>query len=320
MTNTNQMEIRKNLAGKSMTITRYFDGSPEDVWEAWTNRDILDQWWAPKPWKAETSVMDFRPGGCWLYAMVGPDQSRHMAKLEFADIQPITHFSGIDYFCDENGLRNPDLPVMNWGNTFTPQGEGTTVVVQVTFSSPTDLETIVAMGFEAGFTAALTNLDAYLASGQKLRKELKNGNKPRVTTYLNFNGNTEEAFLFYKKVFNGKFTGKKLTHVGDVALPAEVPHMNEVDKKLILHAELEILGGHVLMATDAPESMGFKLHTGNNMHINVEPATREETERLFNELSEGGEIEMPLADMFFGAYYGSFTDKYGIKWMLHHNL
>lgn len=76
------------------------------------------------------------------------------------------------------------------------------------------------------------------------------------------------------------------------------------------------MGGHVLMATDAPESMDFKMVHGNNMHINVEPESREETDRLFKELSQGGNVTMPLEDMFFGAYYGSLTDKYGINWML----
>jgi PhnB protein len=84
---------------------------------------------------------------------------------------------------------------------------------------------------------------------------------------------------------------------------------------MILHVELPIVGGHVLMATDAPVEMGFTLTRGNNMHICVEPETRKETKRLFDALSEGGTITMPLEDMFFGAYFGECTDKYGINWM-----
>lgn len=136
----------------------------------------------------------------------------------------------------------------------------------------------------------------------------------RVTTYLNFPGNTEEAFNFYKEVFNGEFTGKGLQHFRDVNVPAEVPMTDEI-KDLIIHAELTIFGNHILMATDAPESMGFKMIHGNNMHIHLEPDSREETERLFNALSEGGNVIMPMADMFFGAYYGACSDKYGINWM-----
>lgn len=174
------------------------------------------------------------------------------------------------------------------------------------------------MGFKEGFTAGLENLDHYLSTRFKLRKENKTSNKARVTTYLNFNGNTEEAMNFYKKVFNGKFTGKGLRRFSDIEMPEGMPPMSEENKKLIIHAELTILGGHVLMATDAPESMGFKLVSGNNMHINLEPETREETERLFKELSAGGEVSMPLADMFFGVYFAEFKDKYGINWMLSH--
>ena len=92
--------------------------------------------------------------------------------------------------------------------------------------------------------------------------------------------------------------------------------MTEEDKKGIRHVELPILGGHKLMGTDAPESMGFKLNPGNNMYINLEPDTRKEADRLFNALSAGGRVEMPLQDMFWGGYFGSFVDKYGVQWMM----
>lgn len=84
---------------------------------------------------------------------------------------------------------------------------------------------------------------------------------------------------------------------------------------MVLHVELPILGGHVLMATDAPKEMGFTLSQGNNMHICLEPGSREETQRLFDALSNGGTITMPLEDMFFGSFFGECTDKYGINWM-----
>lgn len=85
---------------------------------------------------------------------------------------------------------------------------------------------------------------------------------------------------------------------------------------MILHVELPIIGNHVLMGTDAPKEMGFTVIQGNNMHISLEPETREETQRIFEALSAGGTVSMPLQDMFWGAYFGSFTDKYGINWML----
>ena len=137
----------------------------------------------------------------------------------------------------------------------------------------------------------------------------------RVSTYLNFPRNTEEAFNFYRSVFGGEFTGS-INRFGDMPPMEGMPPMPEADKNLVMHVELTITGGHVLMGTDAPETMGFTVTAGNNIHINLEPDTREEAEKLFNALSAGGKISMPLQDMFWGAYFGSFTDKYGINWMV----
>lgn len=135
-----------------------------------------------------------------------------------------------------------------------------------------------------------------------------------VSTYLNFAGRTEEVFLFYRSVFGGNFSGGGIARFSD--FPQEgAPELGEAEKKMILHIELPILGGHKLMGSDAPESMGFTVKFGNNIYINLEPDTREETRRLFDLLSAGGTVEMELQDMFWGAYYGSCTDKYGVQWM-----
>jgi len=137
----------------------------------------------------------------------------------------------------------------------------------------------------------------------------------RVNTYLNFNRTTEQAFIFYRSVFGGEF-GPAFQRFGDLPPMPGQPPLPEADKNLIMHVELPILGCHVLMGTDAPESMGFKLVMGNNSYISLEPDTRGETEKLFNALAEGGKISMPLQDMFWGAYYGSLTDRFGVQWML----
>jgi PhnB protein len=94
-----------------------------------------------------------------------------------------------------------------------------------------------------------------------------------------------------------------------------MPPLPEADRNLVMHVVLPILGGHNLMGTDAPESMGFKVTPGNNVYIMLEPDTREETRRLFKALAEGGKIEMELRDMFWGDYYGSCCDKFGVQWM-----
>lgn len=137
----------------------------------------------------------------------------------------------------------------------------------------------------------------------------------RTSTYLNFSRNTEQAFTFYKSVFGGEFSGNGIARFKDIPPSNDAPPIAEADKNLVMHIELAITGGHVLMGTDAPESMGFKVNFGNNMYINLEPDTKQETKRLFDALSSGGKVEMELQDMFWGAYYGSCTDKFGVQWM-----
>jgi PhnB protein len=136
-----------------------------------------------------------------------------------------------------------------------------------------------------------------------------------VSTYLNFPGNTEEAFLFYRSVFGGEFVGG-IRRMGEVPAQPGQPPMSDADKKLVLHVALPILGGHQLMATDASDSMGFKLVKGNNVNINLQPDTRADADRLFKGLSAGGEVSMPLMEMFWGDYFGSVTDRFGIHWMI----
>lgn len=136
----------------------------------------------------------------------------------------------------------------------------------------------------------------------------------RVSTYLNFSRSTEAAFLFYKSVFRTEFPMPIVRFKDGPACPGQ-PALPEADQNLVMHVELPLLGGHMLMGTDAPESMGFTVTAGNNVHINLEPDTRAETERLFNALAAGGKVEMPLQDMFWGAYFGSLVDQFGIRWM-----
>jgi PhnB protein len=136
-----------------------------------------------------------------------------------------------------------------------------------------------------------------------------------VSTYLNFTNNTEEAFNFYKSVFGTEFEGAGIMRFKDIPPSDEMSHLPEADLNLVMHVSLPILGGHVLMGTDVPESMGFKVNMGNNVYINLQPDTREETKRLFDALSAGGTVEMELQDMFWGDYYGSCKDKYSVQWM-----
>ncbi|HCC05520.1 TPA: VOC family protein [Patescibacteria group bacterium] len=135
-----------------------------------------------------------------------------------------------------------------------------------------------------------------------------------VSTYLNFPRSTEEAFMFYQSVFGGEFMGG-IMRMGDTPSEDGRPPLDENDKNLVMHVALPILGGHVLMGTDAPKSMGFTVTFGNNVYINLQPDTRIETDELFKKLSEDGKVEMPLEEMFWGDYFGSCEDKFGVKWM-----
>src|SRR5688572_274545 len=116
--NTSNMQLTKDLPNKKITISRMFDASPDVVWLAWTESDLLEQWWAPQPWKAETKSHDFRIGGHWLYAMVGPNGEKHWARLDYTAINAPHNFDSKDSFCDENGILNIDLPQMQWKNEF----------------------------------------------------------------------------------------------------------------------------------------------------------------------------------------------------------
>ena len=137
----------------------------------------------------------------------------------------------------------------------------------------------------------------------------------QTSTYLNFAGNTEEAFTFYKSVFGTEFIGDVTRH-GDVPLPEGAPALSEADKRQIINVQLPILGGHLLMGTDIPESMGITLQQGNNVSICLHPDTRAEADALFAALSAGGRVEQPMAEMFWGDYFGTLVDRFGIQWMV----
>jgi PhnB protein len=136
----------------------------------------------------------------------------------------------------------------------------------------------------------------------------------RTSTYLNFMGDTEAAFNFYKSVFGTEFASP-ISYMSGAPTAPDQPPLSAEEAGRVLNVQLPITGGHMLMGTDMLESMGHVLHEGNNVNIMVEPDTRAETERLFNALAEGGSASMPLQEMFWGDYFGSLTDKFGIHWM-----
>ncbi len=133
----------------------------------------------------------------------------------------------------------------------------------------------------------------------------------KINPYLNFAGNTEEAFKFYRSVFGGEFA--ILQRFKDTPEADRVP---EREKEKIMHVSLPVGEGTTLMATDALESMGHKLTVGNNIQLSVEAGSKDEVDKLFKGLSSGGKVTMPIADTFWGSYFGMVTDKYGVQWMV----
>ncbi|WP_194776220.1 SRPBCC domain-containing protein [Pararhodonellum marinum] len=303
----------------SIHVERSFPAPIDLVWAAWTEAEILDQWWAPKPYQAVTKSLDFKVGGRWHYYMKGPEGDIHWCRFDYESIEKEKSFSGIDAFCDENANMNNTKPRVKWKNEFSEEENNTLVNIHLEFNSLEDLETIIQMGFKEGFTAGLENLDQYINAQFYLRLQKKTNNHVRVNTYVNFPGNTEEAFNFYRNVFKTEFVNG-IQRFGDIPADSDHPPIAENVKKLVLHVELPLIGNHILMATDSPKEMGFTVVPGNNMHINLEPESREEATRLFDALSVGGKIEMPLQDTFWGAYYGSFTDQFGINWMINYQI
>ncbi|MEL0454779.1 SRPBCC domain-containing protein [Flavobacteriaceae bacterium SZ-1-7] len=154
-----------NKENNTVNVEREFAANLNLAWDAWTKPEILDQWWAPKPYKTVTKSMDFREGGTWLYYMISPENDIHWCKNDYLKINPKESYTGLDAFCDENGNENMDMPRTKWTNTFTEKGNKTLVSIVATYESLEALERIIAMGFKEGFTMALGNLDELIQTG-----------------------------------------------------------------------------------------------------------------------------------------------------------
>ena len=159
---TNNFVFEKDIASKKIHVVRQFNAPIEKVWKAWTDPDILEKWWGPKPWVAKTKSMDFKVGGAWLYAMEGPEGQKHWSYVKFTAIEPGTRFAADSLFSDENGKAAPGAPVGHWDNKFVAVGDKTNVVVDLSFDQEADFKMLVEMGFEGGFTMGLNQLEELL--------------------------------------------------------------------------------------------------------------------------------------------------------------
>jgi uncharacterized protein YndB with AHSA1/START domain len=154
--------FNKDFEANSVYVMKIYDAEVSEVWDYFTKSELLDQWWAPKPWKCETKNQDFKEGGVWLYSMVGPEGERHYAQVKYGEIMQHRSFDGVDSFCDENGNINENFGQSKWLIGFTGVEEGTKVTVNIHYQSTEALKQQLEMGFEEGFKMGLNQLEEIL--------------------------------------------------------------------------------------------------------------------------------------------------------------
>lgn len=145
--------------GSQLVVTRTFNASVKLVWRAWTEPELLDQWWAPSPWKSKTRSMDFKEGGNRLYAMCGPEGEEHWALTSYERIDNLVSFASEDAFCDNHGVVNKDFPVAQFKNNFEEKSDTTIVKVVTQYASKKHLQQVIDMGMKEGLSMAYENLD-----------------------------------------------------------------------------------------------------------------------------------------------------------------
>jgi uncharacterized protein YndB with AHSA1/START domain len=150
--------------GNKLIVKRIFNAPNALVWKAWTEAELLDQWWAPQPWKSETMHMEFKEGGHRLYAMVGPEGERHLGRTDYSTILELQSFAGKDAFCDAEGNINPAMPVASFTNKFLDKNEQTEVIMSTIYPTEADLKTVIDMGMKEGLSMAYENLDSVLSA------------------------------------------------------------------------------------------------------------------------------------------------------------
>ncbi len=159
-----ETEIRTNLDDCTFTVVREFDAPLALVWRAYTEASLLDQWWGPRPWRAETKDLEFRAGGMWLYAMIGPEGERHWGRMNYTMIEQHKGFEMEDVFCDEHGTTNTDLPVSRGSIRFEESAGTTRVEWKTQYSSIEALNTVIAMGMEQGVRICVEQLVEVLST------------------------------------------------------------------------------------------------------------------------------------------------------------
>jgi uncharacterized protein YndB with AHSA1/START domain len=166
--NTNLLfDFTVNKETRTILVKREFAAELPLVWKAWTTAELLDQWWAPLPYRNQTKSLDLRAGGTWLYSMISPENETHWCRFDYEKVETEKSYSGLDAFCDEAGTLNTDFSRMHWENIFSNSNSGTVVTITITVDTWETLEKIIAMGFKEGFTMGLNQLESLLPTLKK---------------------------------------------------------------------------------------------------------------------------------------------------------
>ncbi len=187
--NTNLLfDFSVNKENNTIHVKREFDANLGMVWKAWTTAELLDQWWAPAPYRNQTKSMDFREGGTWLYSMISPENETHWSRFDYEKIDEQKSYTGLDAFCDETGKINTDFDRMHWENVFSETAGHTTVNITISVGSWDTLKKIIQMGFKEGFTQGLNQLEELLS-------KQKASNKITISTTVN--GDVQQVWKHY---------------------------------------------------------------------------------------------------------------------------
>jgi len=162
MKNTLQFDFIADKKNNTITVKREFDAGRQLVWDCHTKSELLDRWFAPKPFTTKTKSMDFRNGGQWHYAMLDPNGAEYWAIMSYDKIKPIEKYEGLDAFSNEAGEINPELPRSHWAVSFEDRGERTMVQTIATYKTLADLDQVLQMGMQEGLASTLEKLDELL--------------------------------------------------------------------------------------------------------------------------------------------------------------
>ncbi len=281
-------------AALEIVNTRVFDASREEIFNAWTDGALLAQWWGPKGFTNTFEIFEPRPGGKWKFVMHGPNGKEYPNDSEFVEVT----------YPERIVINHCCAPYFQVQAGFEDSAGKTKLTFRMLFQHEEEYNNVkgyVPQANEQNFD----RLEAVL----RKNKRIKPTPMTQITAYLNFNGNCRDAMNFYKDCFGGELS---LMPVKGSPMEARCP---TAQHDQIMHASLAG-DGFMLMASDMLS--GGTYQPGNNFSLTVNCHSEEQIHSLFSKLGEGGKVNMPLSEQFWGALFGTVTDSFGTRWMLNY--